>query len=875
MTYRRYRNLFTAIVRWNFGFAVLFLLLAISGNAWSQGAVPIAPFDMIGFISDATVDNPSDPLSGGTITINNIKIVVPANTVFQMPATNLGWGELFSMAPASVSAGGSRTGMALNDSPRMEGTYEAHVVGNIVNGVYTAGLIFLSQQSLHSGQGFIESIDYAKGELKVAGTRIQINDPKGKFAKQQSPDPRFTIDEDNPTVRSETGFPMCVPRTDPAVTDDPKCPQYNRPVDSLGNRIMNFTMLPPGIPGLADARLMAPFEVGDYITYAGLQISDGNGPYISAWQIIDNVGIYTAPGVDPAYIAIDVILEGVGGLPNANFPQEATTRSRVEGFSTDFTRTVEIVAVDRDCNGNETERPWASFFAVDPGPPTGAKKGRWRFRPTGGVFLPPVREVRARITGAQNTVQPNGLVSGWYQAPNFEFIFPENLAIGGPPVPNNVEDFVFLVNGSGPLHDDLQNLHLVKQLNPWPGLTAPTPTCVSNLQPVPNNPPTAVAVANPTSGTKGDNINLEATLSTPFAGLTFNWMQSPSDALQVSLANTTSAIATFTAPSVNTVTTLNFTVTVQNAGGSSSASTSVTINPPASVLAPNAVAKATPSPAASASVVTLDASSSTDTNNPALTPLNFMWSQTSGTPVTINNANSATATFTAPTILNGQPSQTLSFTVKVTNAGNVSSTASVNVTVNAVLQPPVANAVVSPNPATGGNVVSLNGSGSTDPQGSALIYLWTQTAGPTVTLFTANSAVATFAAPVIAPDQPSATLSFTLKVTNGANLSTSTQVSLTVKPVPDSISITTAVYKIAKARLTVNVTDTFVSPKINITCTLPIINPATGKPVSGTMTNGLNGLYTINFTGWPLPSSVTCTSSAGATTLPFTAIKVQ
>ena len=134
-------------------------------------------------------------------------------------------------------------------------------------------------------------------------------------------------------------------------------------------------------------------------------------------------------------------------------------------------------------------------------------KGRWRFRPTGGVFLPPVREVRARITGAQNTVQPNGLVSGWYQAPNFEFIFPENLGIGSPPVPLNLEDFVFLVNGNGPLHDDMQNLHLVKQLSPWPGQSAPTPTCVSNLQPVPNTPPTAVAVANPASGTKGDMIN--------------------------------------------------------------------------------------------------------------------------------------------------------------------------------------------------------------------------------------------------------------------------------------------------------------------------------------------------------------------------------
>ena len=149
---------------------------------------------------------------------------------------------------------------------------------------------------------------------------------------------------------------------------------------------------------------------------------------------------------------------------------------------------------------------------------------------------------------------------------------------------------------------------------------------------------------------------------------------------------------------------------------------------------------------------------------------------------------------------------------------------------------------------------SLNGSGSSDPQGSALTYLWTQTGGSAVTLFNANTAVAQLSAPVIAPGQPDGILTFNLKVTNAASLSSSTQVSITLKPVADSISITSAVYRVAKARLTVNVTDTYVSPNIKITCTLPITNPATGKPVSGVMTNGLNGLYTITFTGWPLPS---------------------
>ena len=44
----------------------------------------------------------------------------------------------------------------------------------------------------------------------------------------------------------------------------------------------------------------------------------------------------------------------------------------------------------------------------------------------------------------------NGLFSGQYLAPNFNFIFPENLVAGDPIVPNNFWALGFLVNGEGP-----------------------------------------------------------------------------------------------------------------------------------------------------------------------------------------------------------------------------------------------------------------------------------------------------------------------------------------------------------------------------------------------------------------------------------------
>ena len=333
----------------------------------SQGGV--APFDMIGFIQFASVDavcapnsspsptNPPMPAgcksAGGWVQLNGHVIRVPQNTILQMPARTLTWEEVFeynSLAP------GSESGLAMADTARLPGTFEIHIQGNIVNGTYIAGLIFISQQSLNSSQGFIESLDYANGIMVVNGNKIQINDPLGRFSIGKSPDVRFSIDEDNPTVRAQTAFPMCIPRQDPATGNDPLCPQKNRPRDASGNPLMKFTMDPYGssVSGFSqptDSSVFAPFEVGDYVTYAGTLMDVNGARIIYAHTIIANVGIYTSPGNSPAYIAIDVLLQGAPGVPNPAFPQEATSKARVEGFTTDYSRPVDIFAIDQDCNG--------------------------------------------------------------------------------------------------------------------------------------------------------------------------------------------------------------------------------------------------------------------------------------------------------------------------------------------------------------------------------------------------------------------------------------------------------------------------------------------------------------------------------------------
>ena len=255
-------------------------------------------FDVTGFYQDATVSAtnaacPNTPAGkperfGGTVKVNNTVITVPCNMVIQMPANTFRWADFVNGGP-SLTLG--------NGSP----SFEIQVVGNTVDGANIAGLMYFSQQSLNSGSGVIQEVDYATGNIKVDTgdpanpAVLQINDPNGRFGRAQSPDPRLSVDDANPTIHAGTGYPMCVPRTDPASADDPLCPQQNRPKPSCRNfsvagiappnsgelsaapagQVYCSQFVMPAPPaGVAtttgpDARQQAPFEVGDFIAYSG------------------------------------------------------------------------------------------------------------------------------------------------------------------------------------------------------------------------------------------------------------------------------------------------------------------------------------------------------------------------------------------------------------------------------------------------------------------------------------------------------------------------------------------------------------------------------------------------------------------------------
>ena len=464
--------------------------VALGSTAKAQLPIPASTaFDVTGFMQEATLDA-GGPNAGGTLRVNGHLITVPANTIVLYPANALSWKELFTKAPAPYT--GVATGMAMADQPPPLTTYEVSVIGNRVGNTYIAALINFAQSSLSGGSGFINCINYNLGELRVGGTigdctsgsRVRLNDPLGRFGRATtSPDVRFTVDPDNPTIIAGTGYPMCLPRVAPTgVNDnisDPLCPQGNRPRNLAGDPVAQFTTVNrtnvafpiPAVGTFPDSTKQAPLQVGDYVSYSGTLVADcaacpGGGttvgPYpgsantwVAAHTITNNVAIFTFQGSNPAYISIDVSIIGTGGLTVLG-AGEATVRTRFEGVMTDVDpsgvaqRRVHIYGIDVDSQGNTSDRDFGTIFP-DPGPPNGAQAGRWRFRPPcltfgsvptradrdcvmnqAGTFLPPPREIRAVIEGLQTQnpglpgaqTSANGIYYGQYHAPIGEYASP-------------------------------------------------------------------------------------------------------------------------------------------------------------------------------------------------------------------------------------------------------------------------------------------------------------------------------------------------------------------------------------------------------------------------------------------------------------------
>jgi hypothetical protein len=534
-------------------------LLCATGASAQAPPLPPAAFDMVGFVQEATLDGSvagtattslqnTDPRAGGTMTINGIKMLVPNNTLVQMPAFALSWQQLFDPAfSAAIAVPGmpvrpnhpaGQTGLALNDNPQGSlpdpfPSFEVRAVGNInpnpANGTprYIVGglLVPLTQQGLNGGFGVINFIDYTTGRLRVggilndpnctasasspacSGAVVEINDPAGRWGKAHSPDPRFTTDTNNPTVLAASGYPVCVPRVAPPVVDL-ECPITNRPANpalgtaghdpflAAGAPMKTFTMpAAPGGPGTTtpDPWKQVPLRVGDVIDFSGtlykfettdpyhnalLPATAPANMYISAHTLEADLGIFTAPGVKPCYVRVEALTIPTaqivnqplvsGGNPITNIPLENSTRVHIVGFTTDPSRRIDIKAIDvNPTTGAETERTVTSVLPETFAP--GLVRGRFRFQvsKTSG-FFPATREYIAKSQTGQ-VVAANGLTTGQYRLPCFDFLFAERTVFGNPTVPNHFNMIPFLFSGSGPIGGFGTATPVVGKLDPWPG----------------------------------------------------------------------------------------------------------------------------------------------------------------------------------------------------------------------------------------------------------------------------------------------------------------------------------------------------------------------------------------------------------------------
>ena len=249
--------------------------------------------------------------------------------------------------------------------------------------------------------------------------------------------------------------------------------------------------------------------------------------------------------------------------------------------------------------------------------------------------------------------------------------------------------------------------------------------------------------------------------------LTYRWFQSAGTPVGLTGANTPQP--SFTAPEVMASETLTFTLQVSDGQATTEDSVNVVVNNENRAPTVQASADVTVDERAP---VTLQAQG-TDADGDALT---YRWTQLSGPTVSLSGQDSTSISFTAPEV--STPTE-LSFQVTVSD-GTASASHTVKVTVNNVNRAPTANAG-SAATVDAGEKVQLNGGASSDPDGDALTYEWTQVGGPWATIEGANTATPTLTAPALTED---AELRFSLVVKDGSLSSQPSIVSITVKGKP-------------------------------------------------------------------------------------------
>lgn len=182
--------------------------------------------------------------------------------------------------------------------------------------------------------------------------------------------------------------------------------------------------------------------------------------------------------------------------------------------------------------------------------------------------------------------------------------------------------------------------------------------------------------------------------------------------------------------------------------------------------------------------VSLDGSGSSDPD-PDDGIQSYRWQQTAGLGVTLSDASAEKPTFTAPAISEDQA--TLIFELMVEDyAGAIDTDTVIIIVMGFGNRPPLADAGEDQE-VNAGEQVTLDGSGSSDPDNGIQNYSWQQTTGPGVTLSEASAGKPTFTAPDVYAAGNPAILVFKLTVTDNADATAEDYVTITVY-LKDSVS---------------------------------------------------------------------------------------
>jgi len=250
--------------------------------------------------------------------------------------------------------------------------------------------------------------------------------------------------------------------------------------------------------------------------------------------------------------------------------------------------------------------------------------------------------------------------------------------------------------------------------------------------------------------------------------LSFSWLQV--GGVPVVLSNNSSSQTTFTVPNLLQNDVLVFQLIVSD-GVSSSEADFISI----SVLAENEI------PIANAGIDQilqedeLVILNGVESNDPENLLLSFFWEQVAGIPIILSDPLVASPQFIAPNLTN---TDTLVFQLIVNDGVIDSDIDRVNITIIAFDELPTADAGPDQD-VTEEMRVTLDGTGSTDPENQNLTFLWIQTSGIMVTLSDDTEALPTFTAPNLESDT---SLTFTLEVSDGTDRGSIGE--------PDSVTIT-------------------------------------------------------------------------------------